>query len=86
MKEESTSENTQNAKENTQKTKTTPRKDKTMKTTEKKSNTCPDCGKQIKKGDHLYGVYRDRYPGGHAHVCEKCYVGEKRFITRLYPR
>lgn len=57
-----------------------------MKATEKKTKTCPDCGKRMKKGEHLYVVYRDRYFGGHATVCEKCYIGDKPIIPRVYPR
>jgi len=89
MKEESTSENSGNAKENARfssfKETATERKS-TMKTTEKKAKTCPDCGKKMKKGERLYGMFRNRYPGGHAYVCQECYIGEKPIIPRLYPR
>ena len=57
-----------------------------MKATEKKTKTCPDCGKQMKAGERLYGSYRDRYPKGHAYVCQECYIGEKPIIARVYPR
>ena len=85
MREESTSENTQNAKENTQKA-TATKKESTMKATEKKAKTCQDCGKKMKAGEHLYGTYRDRYPNGYAYVCQECYIGEKPIIARVYPR
>lgn len=57
-----------------------------MKATEKKTKTCPDCTKELKAGEKLYGTHRDRYPGGHAYVCADCYIGEKPLIKRLYPR
>jgi len=61
-------------------------KESTMKATEKKAKTCQDCGKKMKAGEHLYGTYRDRYPNGHAYVCQECYIGEKPIIARVYPR
>jgi len=47
---------------------------------EKKSKTCPDCGKKLEKKEMTYGTYRDRYrdekhPEGKLFVCGKCYIG-----------
>ena len=47
----------------------------------KEQETCPDCGKILKKGEHIYKMYRDRYkskkhPEGGLYVCKNCYVGK----------
>ena len=73
-------------KESTMKTATQKEKESTMKATEKTAKTCPDCGKKMKPGERLYGTFRNRYPGGHAYVCQECYIGEKPIIARVYPR
>lgn len=43
---------------------------------------CPDCGREMKREEPWYSVYRDRYkdeqhPEGRLRVCGDCYIGKR---------